>query len=483
MKIFYTLISISFMFFSLNYSSYGQIADGTFLPNFEGVDINGEKHDLYDILSQGYKVVIDVSATWCGPCWNYHVSGTLENLYEEYGPDGTQEIFVLFIEGDDSTTNDDLIGVGESTFGDWTAGTAYPMIDNAGYIAELLEIAYYPTVYTVCSDGRIYESGQISTADHYEFAMALDCQAKPIDVAVGSMKSAGFCEAPFDVEIDLINSGLETLQNAEITMKGCDACPITQAWTGDLAYFNTDKLVFSGIGTSDPSVDLTFSIDNMDGNTSNNSTSHNVKIESIESTTEWTIEVNTDCYPSENSWVVENTDGVVVASSEVFNVVDTMYTAIVNLPTQDCYRFIFKDSYGDGLNGTAVPSCGIDGSAICYSDKGTIMEIDGVTQFSSLLATSFAETASSTEDLIEAHVSIAPNPVSDILNVNLKDLQTSDVIIEMSDISGKRCFIKNIRGANNDISERINVSNLESGIYLLKIITENNQIAKKVIVE
>ena len=52
----------------------------------------------------GQRYRFDFSATWCGPCWSYHESGVLEELYDTYGSDGTNELRVFFIEGDDGTT-------------------------------------------------------------------------------------------------------------------------------------------------------------------------------------------------------------------------------------------------------------------------------------------------------------------------------------------------------------------------------------------
>jgi hypothetical protein len=87
-----------------------QLPSGSAAPNFTGVDLDGNSHTLYDLLDQGYTVVLDVSATWCGPCWNYHTSGILEQLWEEHGPDGDQTYFVLMIEGDPTTNTNCLSG-------------------------------------------------------------------------------------------------------------------------------------------------------------------------------------------------------------------------------------------------------------------------------------------------------------------------------------------------------------------------------------
>jgi len=140
-------------------TAVAQLPNGSIAPDFTATDISGTEHNLYDLLDQGYKVIVDFSATWCGPCWNYHNSGVFEELYATYGPEGTDEIRIFFIEGDDATTLADLQGTGPDTWGDWTAGTAYPIIDNGGSIFDEYAGAYFPTIYTICPNRIVTESG------------------------------------------------------------------------------------------------------------------------------------------------------------------------------------------------------------------------------------------------------------------------------------------------------------------------------------
>ncbi len=99
-------------------------------PDFTVTDLDGNEHNLYTILEEGKVVVIDVSATWCPPCWSFHEGHFLKDIHEKYGPDGTDQVRVLFYEGDVSTGQAELEGTG-NTQGDWLTGTTYPVVDES----------------------------------------------------------------------------------------------------------------------------------------------------------------------------------------------------------------------------------------------------------------------------------------------------------------------------------------------------------------
>lgn len=101
-------------------------------PNFNVVDIDGNTINLYDdILDQGMIAVVDVSATWCPPCWSLHQSHALEDLHQAYGPNGTNQLRVIFYEGDPGTTLADLQGSTQGTMGNWLEGTSYPFVNES----------------------------------------------------------------------------------------------------------------------------------------------------------------------------------------------------------------------------------------------------------------------------------------------------------------------------------------------------------------
>lgn len=118
------LLSILCFQFALVNAQLGTATD------FTVTDINGNEHNLYNILDSGKAVVLECSTTWCPPCWSLHQSGIVKDLYAKYGPDGLNVLEVIFYEADADTNSADLNGTGTSTQGDWVTGVPFPIVDE-----------------------------------------------------------------------------------------------------------------------------------------------------------------------------------------------------------------------------------------------------------------------------------------------------------------------------------------------------------------
>jgi thiol-disulfide isomerase/thioredoxin len=126
-----------------------QLPDGAIAPDWTMTDLDGNVHHLQDYLDEGKTVFIDMFATWCGPCWNYHQTHALANLYDQYGPNGTNQVMVFGIESDLATPTNCIYDIDcPSSQGDWTIGVPYPMIDctptNGGNFPEQLSAKLLP---------------------------------------------------------------------------------------------------------------------------------------------------------------------------------------------------------------------------------------------------------------------------------------------------------------------------------------------------
>lgn len=151
------------VFFFTSISSHAQLPDGTIAPDFTFTDINGNTQNLYSYLNQGKYVALDISATWCGPCWDYHNTRVMDSLYEKHDIPGDTTWKVFFIEEDASTTSADLHGTSGSTKGDWVTGSNYTIIDPPAGSAlsnfvTSYNLSFFPTLMIVCPNKKILQA-------------------------------------------------------------------------------------------------------------------------------------------------------------------------------------------------------------------------------------------------------------------------------------------------------------------------------------
>lgn len=456
-----------------------QMASGSLAPDFTGTDRDGNTHNLYDYLQQGYTVVVDVSAAWCGPCWSYHTSGALETLHAEHGVENGGDVIVLFIEGESQNTDAQITGTSGSgalfSQGDWTAGTEYPIIDDAS-IADLLEIAYFPTIYTICPNGIITETGQISADEHWAFIQDNACQAVAADDATalnysGDNVTCGEAALSFE----LANLGTNALTAATITVTGVTPT-ITYNWTGNLDQFESE-MVDLGTGTVTGNVVITVDAAG-DGVASNNALNANIAM-ATEATTHFIINLRFDNWPEEVSWEFKDENGAVVESSPSYasQTDGAIIYADVFLPSTGCYSFTIADAYGDGMNGSIYGGATNVGNGYCYvhsldnsgNQVSTIFSYDGTTQYEEATVGANVNQTVGIEEISAATAfGVYPNPTSSMTNVNYTLASEATVTIEVVNMLGERVVSVN-KGTQQagTYNNQIDFSNLNAGIYMI----------------
>lgn len=152
------LISI----FSLTVSTRAQLPDGTVAPDFTLTDYYGNTHHLYDYLNDGKTVFVEIFAAHCSSCWSYHETDILKDLYNSYGPAGTDKVMVLALEYDPYNDSTAFTGNHDPwvTQGNWLDGTPYPIFNVEGADRSVFtdyDVTYYPVVYKICPGNKLTE--------------------------------------------------------------------------------------------------------------------------------------------------------------------------------------------------------------------------------------------------------------------------------------------------------------------------------------
>lgn len=98
-------------------------------------DIHDKKVSIPDYLSEGKAVLVELCGIWSVNGQEIHKQGMLKNLYATYGPEGTKELEVIWV-NTDSTTLEEIQGFSYWGDGfDWTDGGTipYPILNTSKF--------------------------------------------------------------------------------------------------------------------------------------------------------------------------------------------------------------------------------------------------------------------------------------------------------------------------------------------------------------
>jgi Secretion system C-terminal sorting domain len=484
----------------LHCAAFAQLTAGSIAPDFTATDINGRTYNLYSILDSGKSVIIDISATWCAPCWAFHNSRTLETIHNTYGAAGTNQVRVFFVEGDSRTNSADLNGTGTNTQGNWVAGTPYPILDNSA-IASSYRIAYFPTLYVICPDRRLVEVTNKSVAN----IMAATNACPPPSNGRGNAFVRDytgfkdyFCQSKtFTPQVLLQNNGVDTIRTMNVALTNNGTAVETQTFTGTILPNAQATLAFSSL-TATATANLAFNIVNVNGAVDavpyRNSITQTIERGAVLARDTFTLEVKTDADPAEQRWLVVKDRafpavGDTIAQGGNPNVrpgsrqsslvnagnmtaASTVYTTRIVLQRGGCYQFIALDDYGDGLGNT------YNGASLGYyklwrgaTTGGQLLYASFGTDAFSQLARPVELTSSvGTNDLSEqlTKIQLAPNPANDVLNVLLTSSKNNTIGVSIVNALGQT--VQNTNHSSLTIGQnqlQIPTADLANGMYFL----------------
>lgn len=81
------------------------------------------------------------------------------------------------------------------------------------------------------------------------------------------------------------------------------------------------------------------------------------------------------------------------------------------------------------------------------------------------------------------NIKVYPNPSDGNFTVELKNLKSTEVKISIYDISGKEIYMLNTSIDLNKDYNKINLSDVPSGFYLISVVSNNDNITEKILVE
>lgn len=460
-----------------------QVVENLYAPDFTVTPLNNGQtpFNLYSELNAGRPVILDVSATWCGPCWNYHNTHKLDDLFDQYGPSGTNELNVIWVEGDAQTTDANMNGQGGNTQGDWITGTTIPMANpssptaiNNGY-----GVAAFPTLFIICPNRKVEKFSQsLTVAQIYAKAMSCPVSTETIDVAPFGYKGEKLtCGDLENTIVTIQNMGSTNLTSATITAKNGATVLGTQPWSGNLAKYGVADVNLGSIPFGASSGTLTIEVaTNNDAVTANNNLTQAITVAVDQQDDKYNLEVKLDAYANEVFVRLYDSQNQTVFQKQYASADNNKtYSYPIDLDIDECYKLKITDSYGDGLlsNGY-VRLAKLTGTAI-YTASGSFSEKNyGLIPKAETVGGVSIEEVEGVDGLFN----VFPNPATDVLNTSLTLSAAEMVNFRIVNAQGQTVIVQNVQMNAGESVYTIDISGLAAGMYSLQLTADNQVTAK-----
>lgn len=310
---------------------------------------------------------------------------------------------------------------------------------------------------------------------HQEVLTGIEVPIQNINMPAIGGRIAGVLENPntnctdvTNVQFDFKNLGANTVNTLTYTYT-LNGTSHTETWTGTVASMETATIAL-------PELNLTLG--------ENNSLEINLTTINGESVTaipatmtlkknvytgggRMPFKLKTDNYGSETTFKFFDPNGSVVLSGGPFANTSALHEYTFKPSTTGCYRLEVYDAFGDGINA----GYGVGYFQLLAEDGTQIFRDNG--KFGSQATYMIDVTyPAGVEDVTMENTNVYPNPATDVLNINTTD---NLLRVDIFNIQGQ--LVKTAIGEMNSIS----VKDLASGLYTVKLTTDNGTSMHKII--
>ncbi len=255
-------------------------------------------------------------------------------------------------------------------------------------------------------------------------------------------------------EILFKNEGQNTITSATISYNISGGSPVIYNWTGSLATYQQAIVVLPAFTENAGNYQFNCTITNINGsadqNMSNNSKTTNFQV--IDGS-KITIELKTDNYPGETSYLLKNSSGDTILYQNAFGAANTVFTKEVCV-NNGCYTLIIYDGYGDG---------------ICCTQGNGYLKVFGET--GALLAQAPQFTTSATMNFCiytQSPTAVLNAPITQACQGSTLNFTQSST--NYSSLTWKLTGPANNNSTNTAYSYTFNIA----GTYTLKLLASNN---------
>ncbi|MDF1673310.1 MAG: T9SS type A sorting domain-containing protein [Vicingaceae bacterium] len=281
------------------------------------------------------------------------------------------------------------------------------------------------------------------------------------------------CGDSITPKITIRNHGSATLTSLDVNYE-LDALGVNQLnWSGSLPSFGVDSIILPTMYI--PSGNHTFRAfcTNPNSTTDQNhlNDSANTSFISNANPTFATLYLNTDNFGGETSWLIRDGGGSTYIESPGYASINGGQQITESLCLYDsCFTLVLKDSYGDGF-------CCAFGSGSIYLVNNFGDTIAQNTTFNSdSLVFPFCISTTGINELTINTFDIYPNPTNGLFTINSDNSKTYN--IQIFDVLGNIVYQK----PNNNNKTTIDLRTQTKGVYLVSVITENNRVVKRIII-